>query len=308
MAKCSFADTLVILFLYVSKTLKIEMKLKSPTKKDYQNKEKKYKQSSIKSTTFWRIAENIPQSLSWTLTSLSIILPIALWILISRYSGIDSIFLPSPNDVIEAFNRLWTKGYLTQDIVASFTRVSLGFLLSAIVAVPLGILMGTFASIRSLFEPIVGIVRYMPAPAFIPLLIIYLGIDEAPKIALIFIGTVFFNILMIMDSVKFVPQDLIETTYTLGGTRSQVLLGVITPYIIPRIIDTFRVNMAASWNLVVVAELLAASEGLGKRILLAQKFLKTDEIFACLIILGLIGFLLDLCFRLLLRLTCKWAL
>ncbi len=263
--------------------------------------------SSLKTTTFWRIAEGIPPALSWTLISLSIIFPLALWFLVSRYAGIDSIFLPSPTDVIEAFGRLWSKGYLTQDILASFTRVSLGFLLSAIVAVPLGILMGTFASIRSLFEPIVGIVRYMPAPAFIPLLIIYLGIDEAPKIALIFIGTVFFNVLMIMDSVKFVPQDLIETTYTLGGKRSQVLLQVITPYIIPRIIDTFRVNMAASWNLVVVAELLAATEGLGKRILLAQKFLKTDEIFACLIILGLIGFILDLFFRLLLRFTCKWA-
>ena len=79
------------------------------------------------------------------------------------------------------------------------------------------------------------------------------------------------------------------------------------PYIVPRIIDTFRVNMAASWNLVVVAELVAANEGLGKRILLAQKFLRTEEIFACLIILGLIGFAIDLFFRLLVRLTCKWA-
>lgn len=230
-----------------------------------------------------------------------------IWLLVSQYAGIDSIFLPSPTDVIEATKRLWSKGYLIEDTLSSFTRVSAGFILSAIVAVPLGVLMGTFASIRALFEPIIGIVRYMPAPAFIPLLIIYLGIDEAPKIALIFIGTVFFNILMIMDSVKFVPQDLIETTYTLGGKRWQVLLSVILPYIVPRIIDTFRVNMAASWNLVVVAELVAANEGLGKRILLAQKFLRTEEIFACLIILGLIGFAIDLFFRLLVRLTCKWA-
>ena len=258
-------------------------------------------------TTFWRITQDIPQSWSWALISLSIIFPLLIWFFITKYAGIDSIFLPSPADVIEAFQRLWSKGYLIKDILSSFTRVSLGFILSAIVAVPLGISMGTFASIRSLFEPIVGIVRYMPAPAFIPLLIIYLGIDEAPKIALIFIGTVFFNILMIMDSVKFVPQDLIETTYTLGGKRQQVLFRVITPYIVPRIIDTFRVNMAASWNLVVVAELLAATEGLGKRILLAQKFLKTDEIFACLIVLGLIGFTLDLFFRLLLRFTCRWS-
>ena len=80
------------------------------------------------------------------------------------------------------------------------------------------------------------------------------------------------------------------------------------PYIVPSILDTFRINIATSWNLVVVAELLAAPEGLGKRILLAQKFLKTDEIFACLIVLGLIGFMLDLFFRLLLRLSCRWAI
>lgn len=264
--------------------------------------------TSLKPTIFWSIAQNIPKTLFWVLASLSIVVPIVTWLLATKYSGIDSIFLPSPKDVIEALGKLWSKGYLVTDSFTSFARVSVGFLLSAIVAIPLGILMGTFTSIRALFEPIIGIVRYMPAPAFIPLLIIYLGVGEAPKIALIFIGTVFFNVLMIMDSVKFVPQDLIETTYTLGGKRLQVLLGVITPYILPRIIDTFRVNMAASWNLVVVAELLAATEGLGKRILLAQKFLRTDEIFACLIILGLIGFAIDMFFRLLLRSTCKWAL
>lgn len=112
---------------------------------------------------------------------------------------------------------------------------------------------------------------------------------------------------MIMDAVKFVPQELIETTYTLGGLRSQVLLRVITPFVLPNIIDTFRINIATSWALVVVSELIAAEQGLGKRIVLAQRFFKTDEIFACLIVLGLIGFLIDLLFRLLLRRTCKWA-
>ncbi|MEY2858013.1 MAG: hypothetical protein RLZZ74_2325 [Cyanobacteriota bacterium] len=263
--------------------------------------------TSLKPSNFWNMNQDISQPLFWSSTIFSLLFPLLTWFLIARYAKIDSIFLPSPEDVVGAIGNLWSKGYLIADSKISILRVSLGFIFSAIVAIPLGILMGTFASIRALFEPIIGIVRYMPAPAFIPLLIIYLGIDEAPKIALIFIGTVFFNLLMIMDSVKFVPQDLIETTYTLGGKRWQVLSEVITPFIIPRIIDTFRVNMAASWNLVVVAELLAASEGLGKRILLAQKFLRTDEIFACLIILGLIGLAIDLTFRLLLRLTCKWA-
>jgi NitT/TauT family transport system permease protein len=135
-----------------------------------------------------------------------------------------------------------------------------------------------------------------------------LGIDEESKIMLIFIGTIFFNTLMIMDAVKFIPKKLIEVTYTLGGRRLQVLLKVITPYVIPNILDAFRINMAAAWNLVVVAELVAADNGLGKRILLAQKFLKTDEIFACLIVLGLIGFSFDLFFRLILRSNCKWSL
>ncbi|MDR9402646.1 MAG: ABC transporter permease [Halothece sp. Uz-M2-17] len=258
-------------------------------------------------TIFWRIAEDIPQPLQWALMIISVVIPFLLWWLLASFGGVEDVFLPSPLQVGEAFARLWEKGYLIKDTVASFLRVVGGFFLAGLIAIPIGIGMGAFASIRSLFEPIVGILRYMPAPAFIPLLILYLGIGEEPKILLIFIGTIFFNVLMIMDAVKFVPKELIETTYTLGGLRWQVLFQVITPYIIPNIIDAFRINIATSWNLVIVAELVAAEQGLGKRILLAQKFLKTDEIFACLIVLGLIGFLLDLSFRALLRIFCKWA-
>ncbi|MGB0563893.1 MAG: ABC transporter permease [Spirulinaceae cyanobacterium] len=261
----------------------------------------------LKPSTVWRLVEEIPRSLTWTLMVLSVALPFLAWAIVASSGLVSPRFLPSPAKVGEAFASLWEKGFIIQDTRASVLRVTAGFVLAALVATPLGILMGAFATVRSLCEPMIGILRYMPAPAFIPLLIIYLGIDEAPKIALIFIGTVFFNTLMIMDSVKFVPKDLIETTYTLGGNRRQVLLQVIAPYIFPNILDAFRVNIAASWNLVVVAELIAASEGLGKRIELARKFIRTDEIFACLIILGVIGFLIDLSFQWLLRATCKWA-
>ncbi|WP_173362904.1 ABC transporter permease [Gloeothece verrucosa] len=262
---------------------------------------------NLKPTVFWRIAEDIPRSLHWFLMGSSILLPLAIWQLICNFTEIKPVFLPSPLDVCQAFIHLWQQGLILKDTWISFLRVSLGFFLGAIVAVPLGISMGAFASIRALVEPIMGVVRYMPAPAFIPLLMIYLGIDEPSKIALIFLGTVFFNTLMIMDGVKFIPKELIEVAYTLGGNRFQVVRQVIIPYVIPNIIDTFRINMAAAWNLVVVAELVAAQTGLGKRILLAQKFLKTDEIFACLIVLGVIGFAIDLSFRFLARLSCKWA-
>ncbi|MGJ3249553.1 MAG: ABC transporter permease [Elainellaceae cyanobacterium] len=258
-------------------------------------------------TVFWRIAEDVPRSLSWVLTGLSVAVPFGLWWVVSSLGIVNPKFLPSPVQVATAIGELWQQGFLLSDTLASFLRVVGGFILAAIISVPIGISMGAFASVRSMLEPIIGIMRYMPAPAFIPLLIIYLGLGEEPKLALIFIGVVFYNILMIMDAVKFVPKDLIETTYTLGGLRRQILFQVITPYVVPNILDTFRINMAAAWNLVVVAELVAAESGLGKRIEIAQKFFRTDEIFACLIILGLIGFVLDLSLRWLLRSTCKWA-
>lgn len=262
---------------------------------------------SLRPTVFWRIAEDIPSPLKWGLMALSVLVPFGLWWTLCSTALVDPKFLPTPGMVVQSLVALGQEGYLLGDTLASFLRVSAGFLLAAAISIPLGIAMGTFASVRSLLEPLVGIIRYMPAPAFIPLFIIYLGLGEPPKVALIFIGTVFFNTLMIMDAVKFVPKELIETTYTLGGDRRQVLAQVILPYVVPNIFDTLRVNMAASWNLVVVAELVAAEEGLGKRIALAQKFFQTDDIFACLIVLGLIGFILDLSLQATMRLTCKWA-
>lgn len=265
-------------------------------------------QKMLPPTVFWRIGEDIPEPLNWTLIGLSIALPFTVWWLISNSGIVQPAFLlPTPVQVGSALVRLWQDGSLPKDIAASLFRVLSGFLLAAIVSIPLGILMGAFASIRALLEPIIGIVRYMPAPAFIPLLILYFGLGEEPKILLIFIGTLFFNTLMVMDAVKFVPKELIETTYTLGGLRSSVILQVISPYVLPSIIDACRVNMAASWNLVIVAELVAATEGLGRRISVAQRYLKTDEIFAGLIVIGLIGLTIDLLFRLLLRFSSRWA-
>ena len=271
-------------------------------------REVKSSPQTLKPTLFWRIAEDIPKSLTWTLMVLSIGIPLGLWWLVSHSGWVEPLFLPTPENVWQAIVSLWTSGDLRQDILASVFRVLSGFLLAALISIPLGTFMGTFASIRALMEPIIGIVRYMPAPAFIPLLILYFGVGETPKILLIFIGTLFFNTLMVMDSVKFVPKELIETSYTLGGKRHQVLLNVVFPFILPSIIDACRVNIAASWNLVIVAELVAATEGLGRRISVAQRFLRTDQIFAGLIVIGLIGLTFDLLFRLLLRLSCKWTI
>ncbi len=256
---------------------------------------------------FWRLAEDIPKPLQTALMVTSIGLPLLLWWIVTTFGNVDPKFLPSPADVARAFGQLWSTRELLKDTVASLWRVGVGFLLAAICSIPVGVLMGSFPSIRALLEPLFGLMRYMPAPAFIPLLILYLGIGEEPKIMLIFIGVFFFNSLMVMDTVKFVPKDLIEATYTLGGDRLQTLLQVIFPYVLPGIIDACRINLAAAWQLVIVSELIAATEGLGRRISVAGRFLKTDEIFVGLIVIGVIGLVFDLLFQYLLRVSCHWA-
>ncbi|TVS03429.1 MAG: ABC transporter permease [Cyanobium sp. PLM2.Bin73] len=243
----------------------------------------------------------------WVLGLTGVLLVLLIWTLATSLKLVDPLFLPSPSSVLAAGRSQAVQGLLWADLVASVGRVLAGFALSAVVALPLGIAMGTSTVINRLLEPLMGLIRYMPAPAFIPLLIIYFGLGELPKILLIFIGTLFFNTLMIMDAVKFVPRELVETALTLGGRTSQVLLRVITPCIAPQVIDAYRINMAAAWNLVIVAELVAATEGLGRRISLAQRFLRTDEIFLGLIVIGLIGLVIDLGFRLVMRRACAWA-
>ncbi|MBW4544500.1 MAG: ABC transporter permease [Symplocastrum torsivum CPER-KK1] len=265
------------------------------------------KPKSLHPTVFWRLAEDIPRPLNTALIVTSIALPLLLWWLVTTFGTIDPKFLPSPAKVWEAFVRLWSTRELLKDTVASLWRVGVGFLLAALLSIPVGVLMGSFASIRALLEPLFGLVRYMPAPAFIPLLILYLGIGEEPKITLIFIGVFFFNSLMVMDTVKFVPKELIEATYMLGGNRWATLTQVILPHVLPGIIDACRINLAAAWQLVIVSELIAASEGLGRRISVAGRFLRTDEIFVGLIVIGVIGLAFDLLFQYFLRVSCKWA-
>jgi NitT/TauT family transport system permease protein len=243
----------------------------------------------------------------WTLGIMGIALMLFFWFLIGNSGLVDSLFLPSPQAVLQAGQVQWSSGILVKDAVASIQRVFIGFALSAGLALPIGIAMGSNQVICRLLEPLMGLIRYMPAPAFIPLLIIYFGLEELPKVLLIFIGTFFFNTLMIMDAVKFVPHELVETARTLGGRQLPILIRVVAPFIAPQVLDTYRINMASAWNLVIVAELVAATEGLGKRISLAQRFLRTDEIFLGLIVIGLIGLLIDLGFRFLMRRSCAWA-
>ncbi len=243
---------------------------------------------------FWRIRNDIPSTLRHTLVLISLVLPFAAWSVLYLFRVVDPIFLPSPVRVLRAMGEMIRSGELFTAAGTSLGRIGIGFGLAVLVSVPLGLAMGSFRSMQSLFEPMMGLVRYMPATAFVPLLLIWLGLGETPKIALIFIGTVFFNSLMTANVVWQIPNELIKVSYTLGASNFTVFRRVVFPHALPGMVDSARVNLAAAWNLIVVAELLAASEGLGFRIVRAQKFLQIDKIFALLIIIGIIGVTTDL--------------
>jgi NitT/TauT family transport system permease protein len=258
-------------------------------------------------TGFLRLREEIPHGLRRPLVVASVLVPIAVWTLLSATHAVKPLFLPSPGSVARAFWTMAASGQLWTDASATLTRVGVSFLIVVVISVPLGLAMGTFPSLRALFEPMISFVRYMPAPAFIPLLIVWLGFGESAKITLLVIGTVFFNTVMSADVAAQVPKELIDASYTLGAGRWAVVRKVIVPHSVPGLINAMRVNIAATTNLVVVAELIAAQEGLGYRITRAQRFLQIDQIFAVLLVIGAIGLAFDLGFRLLRNTVAPWS-
>jgi NitT/TauT family transport system permease protein len=260
-----------------------------------------------KRSTFWRIRDEIPRRLELSLIVLSLALPLLIWTALYVSNTVNEIFLPSPWESAEAGYKMFAEGDLINDTRASSQRVFLGFGIGLLFAIPVGLGMGTFRSIRALFEPMIGMVRYAPATAFIFLLLIWLGIGEEPKVALVVLGTVFFNTVMISNVVWSVPSELIKASQTLGASSFGVFRRVIFPYAVPGMIDTFRVNLAAAWNLIVVAEVLAADEGLGFRIVRAGKFLNVDQIFVAIVVIGLIGVSTDIGLRILRDRIAPWS-
>ena len=202
---------------------------------------------------------------------------------------------------------MFTQNNLMLDIAVSCGRVLAGFVVAAAIGVPIGIAMGTFYSMESLFAPLVGMVRYMPVTAFVPLIVIWVGLGEESKILIITLGVVLYNAIMIADAVKFIPSDMINVAYTLGANRRDVVFKVIVPASFPSVLDTLRVNISGAWNYLVIAELVAAQNGLGYRIIQAQRYLQTEKVLFCILIIGVIGLAIDYGLKLLSSVLTPWA-
>jgi NitT/TauT family transport system permease protein len=265
------------------------------------------KHRHLSPSVFWSIRQGFPKRLSVLLVVMSLIVPLTVWTIVSSLQIIPPIFLPTPMAVLEAGFKMFTENNLGEDLLSSCSRVLAGFVLAAVIGVPVGLAMGTFYSMDSLFSPIVGTVRYMPITGFVPLIIIWVGLGEPSKILIISLGVVLYNIIMVADAVKFIPSEMINVAYTMGASRWDVLSKVIVPATFPSVLDTLRVNISGAWNFVVIAELLAAQSGLGFKIIQAQRFLQTDKVLFCIMLIGAIGLTIDYGLKWVARLMTPWA-
>ncbi len=254
----------------------------------------------------WTIRGPISQRSYWALAGIGLMAPLLLWILLASLGAVNKVFLPGPADVLTRLATWYSDEGLRADIGISVYRVVSGWALSAVIALPLGLYIGTYRSVQALLEPLTDFIRYMPAVAFIPLVMLWIGIDEPAKIAIIFIGTFFQMVLMVAEDVRRVPMAQIEAAQTMGATRTEIVEQVILASAKPALLDTLRITMGWAWTYLVVAELVAANSGLGYAIIKAQRFLQTDKIFAGILLIGAIGLAIDQAFRLLHRLAFPW--
>jgi NitT/TauT family transport system permease protein len=257
-------------------------------------------------SVLWTIRGALGARAYWSLAGIGLLVPLLLWTLLATFGNVNKVFLPGPLDVALRLGRWYTEDDLAGDIGISVYRVVAGWALSALIALPLGLYIGTYRSVQALLEPLTDFIRYMPAVAFIPLVMLWIGIDEQSKVAIIFIGTFFQMVLMVAEDVRRVPLAQIEAAQTMGATRSEIIEKVILASAKPALLDTLRITMGWAWTYLVVAELVAANSGLGYAIVKAQRFLQTDKIFAGILLIGAIGLAIDQAFRLVHRLAFPW--
>ncbi|WP_246727671.1 ABC transporter permease [Chelativorans sp. Marseille-P2723] len=254
----------------------------------------------------FRLREEIPRSIY---SAAGFIVPAVLllaWWAVTYFGLARPLFLPSPGAVLSEGWRQLTEGILLADASVSIYRIVVGWLAATVVAVPVGILMGNFRIFEGALEPLISTVRYMPVVALIPLSILWAGIGDVQKILILFLGTFFQQVLMIMDNVKNIDVNLIRAGQTLGFNNREILMRIILPAASPAIWDTFRITIGWTWTYLVVAELVAANEGLGRRIMDAQRYLATHTILFGTLFIGVLGLLTDQIFKRAGQLMFRW--
>lgn len=232
---------------------------------------------------------------------ISLTLPISvviIWALLTTFTGlIPSYFLPSPSEVLKSFGALLVNGQLIADTSLTLLRVVLGLLVSAMVGIPLGIIMGWSQKINDLTSLTIGILRPIPPIAWIPFAILWFGVGLESAIFIIFVGSVFPILINTMDGVKRVDKVLLETAYTLGANQRQTLRKVVLPASLPSIVTGLKVGVGVGLMCTVAAEMIGSNNGLGYLIFTSTSMLDTGSAIVGMLTIGVIGLGADYLFK-----------
>ena len=228
-----------------------------------------------------------------TIGILMALLVLLLWEAVARAGLVLPQFLPSPTNVLVAMWTMVTTQHLLWHAAISSVRVWNAFLIAAAMAVPIGILMSSYRIVGAALEPIIDFIRYLPVPALVPLSIIWFGVGEETKIFLLWLGTFFQLVLLVADDMRRVPHEYVEIAFTLGAKPRQVLWDVALRAMGPTLVDNLRITLGWCWTYLVIAEIVAADSGLGFVIWSARRYVKTPEVMAGVVVIGLIGLITD---------------
>ena len=261
---------------------------------------------ATRKSRLFALREPLPRTTATVLGLLAPLLVAGAWCLLSYGHWVTPGFLPSPSETLRGTLQLFLQYDLWGSILISTRRIFLAFLLASAVALPVGVLMGAFEPVNRFYEPIVAPLRYMPISALIRLLILWFGIYEKEKIAFLFMGVFVYLLPVVVTAIRVVPEELVQTSLTLGASRWQVIRTVLLPAALPEIFDSFRVMNAISWTYVILAEAINPGGGLGYMVDLAYRHQKASWSFAGLLVIGGIGLLTDFVIRLLSGILFRW--
>ncbi len=233
-----------------------------------------------------------------------------LWVLSSVNQWVEPFFWPPIDAVIARLNKLLSEGFrniaLWEHVGISMYRVFSGVIYGSLVGIPLGFAMGLSSVVRGLFDPVIEFMRPIPPLALIPLVILWFGINETAKIYLLFLASLFIMVIAARSGVSNVAVPKVHAAYMLGASKWQVLRYVIMPNALPEIFTGWRISMGICWGTVVAAELVAADRGLGSMIMIAKNFLQTDTVVIGIVLIGLIGYTIEILMRALERKLIPW--
>jgi NitT/TauT family transport system permease protein len=235
----------------------------------------------------------LPRKASRTIAIGTSVTVLAVWEIFVRSGLTNPTFLPAPSTIAITMWQMTMSGVLITNSGVSIARVMVAFLLSAVMAIPLGMLMSIYRPIGSALEPIIDFIRYLPVPALVPLSIIWFGIGEDTKIFLLWLGTFFQLVLMVAQDTDRVPHEYIEAAYTLGARPIEIMRMVALRSMLPSLVDNLRITLGWCWTYLIIAEIVASDSGLGFVIWTARRFMQTPQVMAGVVTIGIIGLLSD---------------